>query len=140
MDLIGGIAGNVVGGLTGGLGGVARGAGGLISGLFKRNKSQLEELVNSMQKSQQFFQEQVQAPLDKMLASVDDGAWTGTGAEKFKTEIASVFKPQAQQMSRDVQLFGEWLQKSDQQVDQAEAESQKLVEGLRDVFQNIYRG
>jgi hypothetical protein len=126
---VGNLAGNVVGGL----------AGGAANAILKLAAPQLQGILGQLGGGQKMIDELVRRPIQEMLKAVDDGTWTGPGADAFKQELTRVFLPQATGMFGNIGAIIGALQKAQTVIESADSSAAGLVNQLSEQYKGIYK-
>jgi len=100
-----------------------------------------EQVVQSVQ--QQFTQqlnvltEQAFNPMQAVLQQVENGAWTGVGADAFKDELSNLHMPGVGLIGDQVQNFQKNLQQAAQIMTKADQDAHQGVQSMVEVFEKI---
>ena len=100
-----------------------------------------EQVVQSVQQSftQQLnvVTEQAFNPMQAILQQVENGAWTGVGADAFKDELSNLHMPGVGLIGDQVQNFQKNLQQAAQIMTKADQDAHQGVQSMVEVFEKI---
>ena len=93
--------------------------------------SQLTQQVNAIE-------EQAMNPMRQMIQAVVNGVWIGEGANAFVEEVSTLFIPGIGRVAETINMVNNNLNTAIAILDQADQQVTSLVNGLGDLFGNIY--
>jgi uncharacterized protein YukE len=84
--------------------------------------------------------EQAIAPMQQMVQQVTGGVWTGQGADAFVQDVRTIMVPKTNDIASIIGKLVKDLQHASDVIDSADQQVQQKVQGLDDLFQNIFNG
>lgn len=114
--------------------------GDAIGGVLKCVTSVVDEVVGQLGQFQSLLGDQVYNPIQSMIGQVNDGIWTGEGANAFVEEANSIFLPTAQQIGGGIGGLIGGITAAVDVMEQADTKAAGLVNDLTMEFENIYKG
>lgn len=114
--------------------------GAIKRALIRLARKVVEGVMSQMMQQLNIVQDQALAPMRQMIQAVTGGIWIGDGADAFVDEVSSLVIPGVGRVAEHIGIVHKNLQHAVDVIDQADATVNGKVNGLGEIFQNIYSG
>jgi len=111
-----------------------------LSVIFRFARQIVSGVMSQLTHQMNIVQEQALAPMQAIIQEVTGGVWVGQGADAFVQDIRTIMVPKTNDISSIIAKIVRDLQHASEVVDSADQQVQQKVQGLDDLFQNIYNG
>jgi len=109
------------------------------SQLIRLARAILNSVITQLNQQFSIVQDQVLAPMRSIVQSVVGGIWKGAGADAFVNEVSSLMIPGVGVVGENITSINTNVKRAIDIMDRADAQVNSMVNGLGDVFSNIYR-
>ncbi len=106
--------------------------------LIRFARQMVQSVMSGLMQQLNIVEEQALNPLKTIVQSVVGGVWRGKGADAFVEEVSSLAIPGVGQVMDQVRTFHGNLQRATEIMDQADADANRLVQGIADTFGNVF--
>lgn len=106
--------------------------------LLKFARQIVQTVMTQLTQQQNIVENMALKPMQAMVQQVLGGVWVGKGADAFVQDVSTMFMPRSNQLIENINKFNLDLGKSIEIVDNADKQVNNLVNGLSDVFANVY--
>jgi uncharacterized protein YukE len=107
--------------------------------LLRFARQVVQNILGQLMQQFNVVQEQALSPMRAMVQQVTGGVWIGEGANAFVEEVSSLMIPGVGKVGEQITTMQRNLNHAVETMDQADSQVTGLVNGLSDVFSNIYR-
>ncbi len=107
--------------------------------LLRFARQVVQNILGQLMQQFNVVQEQALSPMRAMVQQVTGGVWIGEGANAFVEEVSSLMIPGVGKVGEHITTMQRNLNHAVETMDQADSQVTGLVNGLSDVFSNIYR-
>jgi uncharacterized protein YukE len=109
----------------------------MIGALIRFARQMVQSVLSALTQQLNIVEEQALNPMRMVIQAVTGGVWRGAGADAFVEEVSSLMIPGVGQVTDQVRTFQSNVQRATEIMDQADADSTRLVQGVVDTFSNI---
>lgn len=98
----------------------------------------VQNVLSQLMKNLNVVQEQAFSPMQAMVSTVMDGAWTGKGADAFVDEVSNLMMPGVGRIGEGITTYSSNIQNAIDVIDRADEQVNSFVNGLADIFGGIF--
>jgi len=109
----------------------------MIGLLIRIARAVLKMIVQQLMQQFSILEDEVKAPMQKIIQQVTDGIWKGDGAVAFVDEVSSLMIPGVGKVGGDIDFFAKGLQKAEEVMDNADNQASQKLNALGDIFKAI---
>ncbi len=110
----------------------------IMSALLRFARQVVMNVMSQLTQQINVIEEQAMNPMRQMIQDVVNGVWIGEGANAFVEEVSSMFIPGIGRVAETINQVNSNLNRAIDILDQADQQVTSLVNGLGDLFSDIY--
>ncbi len=110
----------------------------IMSALLRFARQVVMNVISQLTQQINVIEEQAMNPMRQMIQEVTNGIWIGEGANAFVEEVSSMFIPGIGRVAETIGQVNNNLNRAMDILDQADQQVTSLVNGLGDLFGDIY--
>ena len=122
--------------LAGGL--ASGGIGGAASSIIKMVSPEVAEVLEIMDNQQKLIENLVMNPLSTIVGEVEDGIWTGEGADAFLRECKEMFQPEAGAIKESIGDMRTRVSQAQTAIEKADKAAARKVATFAQLCEKIY--
>lgn len=111
----------------------------LKSALLRFARAVVQQVLSGLTQQLNVVQNEAMSPLRSIVSQVVGGVWIGNGANALVQEVSSLMIPGVGKVGQTINTMQRNINNAINVIDRADAEVNRMVGSLSDVFGNIYR-